>query len=92
MTHGARPTDFPAAHRPPNVTGMAPIPTPASEPQDSPDSYVGLAAEDAERRARARGWSTVRSLPPGTFITMEYLAGRLNFEVADGAVTRCWKG
>lgn len=34
----------------------------------------------------------MRSLPPGAIITMEYLVGRLNFEVADGAVVRCWKG
>ncbi|MEV7193218.1 I78 family peptidase inhibitor [Streptomyces sp. NPDC093510] len=71
---------------------MAPIPTPPTEPQDSPDSYVGLAADGAERQARERGWSTVRSLQPGTIITMEYLAGRLNFEVEEGTVTRCWKG
>ncbi|KUF13460.1 MULTISPECIES: I78 family peptidase inhibitor [Streptomyces] len=71
---------------------MAPLPTPPAEPQDDPDSYVGLAADAAERRARERGWSPVRSLPPGTFITMEFLAGRLNFEVADGIVKRCWKG
>jgi hypothetical protein len=71
---------------------MAPIPTPPAEPEDSPDTYVGLAATSAERRARERGWSTVRSLPPGAIITMEYRVGRLNFEVADGTVTRCWKG
>lgn len=56
------------------------------------DAYVGLAAEGAERQARERGWSTVRSLPPGAIITMEYLAGRLNFEVKEGVVVRCWKG
>ncbi len=71
---------------------MAPIPTPPAEPQDSPDAYVGLAAEDAEQRARERGWSTVRVLPPGAIVTMEYLTGRLNFEVKDGAVARAWKG
>ncbi|MEU9184461.1 I78 family peptidase inhibitor [Streptomyces sp. NPDC048484] len=71
---------------------MAPIPTPPAEPADTPDTYVGLEADGAERQARARGWSTVRSLPPGAIITMEYLVGRLNFEVADGRVTRCWKG
>ncbi|MEU3739297.1 MULTISPECIES: I78 family peptidase inhibitor [unclassified Streptomyces] len=71
---------------------MAPIPTPPAEPQDSFDAYVGLAAEGAERQARERGWSTVRSLPPGAIITMEYLAGRLNFEVKEGVVIRCWKG
>jgi hypothetical protein len=71
---------------------MAPIPKPSAEPQDSPDSYVGLDADAAERRARERGWSTVRALPPGAIITMEYRVGRLNFEVRDGRVTRAWKG
>jgi hypothetical protein len=71
---------------------MAPIPTPPAEPQDSPDAYVGLEAAHAERLARQRGWPTVRSLPPGAIITMEYRAGRLNFEVRDGRVTRAWKG
>lgn len=71
---------------------MAPIPTPPREPDDSPDSYVGLEARGAERRARERGWSAVRSLPPGAIITMEYRVGRLNFEVRDGRVSRCWKG
>jgi hypothetical protein len=71
---------------------MAPIPTPPAEPHDSPEAYVGLEARHAERLAGERGWSTVRSLPPGTVITMEYRAGRLNFEVKDGTVTRCWKG
>lgn len=80
------------AARPPNVAVMAPIPTPPAEPQDTLDTYVGLDAPGAERRARERGWSTVRSLPPGAIITMEYRAGRLNFEVSDGTVTRCWKG
>ncbi|MGW1957352.1 I78 family peptidase inhibitor [Streptomyces sp. NPDC001920] len=71
---------------------MAPIPNPPAEPQDSPDSYVGLDADRAERRARERGWSTVRSLPPGAIITMEYRSGRLNFEVEDGHVAKAWKG
>ncbi|MBZ6194506.1 proteinase inhibitor I78 [Streptomyces olivaceus] len=71
---------------------MAPIPTPPAEPQDSPDGYVGLDSETAERLARERGWSTVRSLAPGTVITMEYSVGRLNFEVKDGRVARSWKG
>lgn len=71
---------------------MAPIPTPPAEPQDSPDAYVGLDSETAERLARERGWSTMRSLAPGTVITMEYRVGRLNFEVEDGRVTRAWKG
>ncbi|WP_186779441.1 I78 family peptidase inhibitor [Streptomyces salinarius] len=71
---------------------MAPIPTPPAEPQDSPDTYVGLDSGAAERLARERGWSTVRSLAPGTVITMEYRVGRLNFEVEDGRVSRAWKG
>ncbi|MFJ9906093.1 I78 family peptidase inhibitor [Streptomyces sp. NPDC101152] len=71
---------------------MAPIPTPQAEPQDSPDAYVGLDQAGAERLARERGWSTVRSLPPGAIITMEYRTGRLNFEVKDGLVVRSWKG
>ncbi|MET4661409.1 MULTISPECIES: I78 family peptidase inhibitor [Streptomyces] len=71
---------------------MAPIPTPPAEPHDSPDTYVGLAADRAEHLARERGWPTVRALPPGAIITMEYRAGRLNFEVKDGLVARAWKG
>jgi len=71
---------------------MAPIPTPDDEPDDNPETYVGLDADGAERLARERGWSTVRSLPPGTIITMEYRSGRLNFEVKDGRVARAWKG
>ncbi|MEU4036302.1 I78 family peptidase inhibitor [Streptomyces collinus] len=71
---------------------MASNPTPPAEPQDSPDAYVGLDAQGAERLARQRGWSTVRSLPPGAIITMEYRVGRLNFEVRDGRVARAWKG
>ncbi len=75
-----------------SVAGMAPIPTPPAEPQDNPNTYVGLDAAEAERLARERGWSTVRSLPPGAIITMEYREGRLNFEVKDGTVARAWKG
>ncbi|MGV9321900.1 I78 family peptidase inhibitor [Streptomyces sp. NPDC003660] len=71
---------------------MAQIPAPPPEPQETLDSYVGLAAEDADRRARDRGWQTVRALPPGAIITMEYRTGRLNFEVKDGRVARVWKG
>ncbi|MGX1549073.1 I78 family peptidase inhibitor [Streptomyces adustus] len=71
---------------------MSPIPTPPAEPQDSPDAYVGLEAGRAERLARERGWTAVRSLPPGTVVTMEYRVGRLNFEVRDGRVARAWKG
>jgi hypothetical protein len=57
-----------------------------------PEDYVGLAREQAERLARDHGWSEVRSLPPGSIITMEYLEGRINFEVKEGTVTRCWVG
>ncbi|MEU0674077.1 I78 family peptidase inhibitor [Streptomyces sp. NPDC006172] len=71
---------------------MAANPAPAGEPQDSPDGYVGLDAQSAERLARERGWTTVRSLAPGTVITMEYRVGRLNLEVSDGLVNRAWKG
>ncbi|WP_069773214.1 I78 family peptidase inhibitor [Streptomyces sp. LUP30] len=71
---------------------MAPNTTPPTEPQDSPDGYVGLETAQAERLARERGWSTVRSLAPGTIVTMEYRFGRLNLEVRDGRVTRAWKG
>lgn len=70
---------------------MAPNPR-TEEPQDNPDTYVGLDSARAERLARGRGWTVVRSLPPGAIITMEYRSGRLNFEVTDGTVTRCWKG
>ncbi|MEU3504011.1 proteinase inhibitor I78 [Streptomyces hundungensis] len=55
---------------------MAPVPSHSAHPDDAPESYVGLDAEDAGRLARSRGWTTVRSLPPGSIITMEYLAGR----------------
>ena len=71
---------------------MASSPFFAQSPQDDPEAYVGLTAEDAEQRARERGWTTVRTLPPGAVITMEYRVGRLNLEVADGTVRRCWKG
>lgn len=53
---------------------------------------MGLTADVAERRARDRGWSTVRRLPPDAIITMEFMAGRLNLAVRDGEVVRCWKG
>lgn len=71
---------------------MAPVPNLPNEPEDDLDSYVGLARQDAEERARERGWTTVRALPPGAIITMEYLVGRLNFEVKDGLVHRSWRG
>lgn len=71
---------------------MAPTPTSPDRPDDDTEAYVGLSAESGERRARERGWTTVRSLPPGSIITMEYVAGRLNFEVDDETVVRCWLG
>ncbi|MEF9882074.1 I78 family peptidase inhibitor [Streptomyces sp. P9-A4] len=71
---------------------MAPTSRTPQPPRDAPESYVGLDAEGAEQLARTRGWSAVRSLPPGSIITMEYLHGRLNFEVEGGTVTRCWAG
>ena len=83
---------FRAPVRAPNVAVMAPEPNLPNEPQDDTEAYIGLAQQDAEERARTRGWTTVRSLPPGAIITMEYLVGRLNFEVKDGVVHRTWQG
>lgn len=72
---------------------MAGTPHPAPSPRDDLAAYVGRVASDAESRARARGWATVRSLPPGAVITLEYQAGRINFTVQrDGRVSRCWAG
>jgi len=71
---------------------MDPLSNRPVQPDDTPGAYVGLAAGAAERRARDRGWTTVRSLPPGTVITMEFRSGRINFEVVDSVVTRCWLG
>lgn len=76
----------------PTVADMAPIPTPPAEPDDNPETYVGLEASGAERLARDRGWTDVRKLPPDAIITMEYRSGRLNFEVDGDTVTRSWKG
>jgi len=71
---------------------MAPESPSQDTPPDDPDRYVGLAAEEAERRAYDSGWTTVRTLAPDAIITMEYLTGRLNLAVENGAVVRCWKG
>ncbi|OPF72330.1 proteinase inhibitor I78 [Streptomyces antioxidans] len=71
---------------------MGSVPNLPAEPDDDLDSYVGLDAGIAEERARTRGWSTVRTLPPGAIITMEYLRGRIDFEVDGGTVKRCWRG
>jgi len=63
-------------------------------PHDDPDAYLGLGQEAAEGRARERGWTTVRVLPPGAVVTLEYQAGRLNFLVDQehDRVTECWLG
>jgi hypothetical protein len=74
------------------VTFMAPDFADPNSPQDDPERYVGLAAADAERTARERGWPTVRTLAPDAVITMEFLSGRLNLAVRDGTVVRSWKG
>jgi hypothetical protein len=73
---------------------MASIRAPGQQHPEDDDiqAYVGLAQEDAEQRARGWGWSKVRAVPPGAIITMEYVAGRLNFTVEGGVVTRCWPG
>ncbi len=61
-------------------------------PRDDTDGYLGLSADAAEQRARKRGWSMVRVVPPDAVITMEYRAGRLNLAVRDDRVVRCWQG
>jgi hypothetical protein len=73
---------------------MASTPEPGQRQpsDDDAQAYVGLAREEAEQRARARGWSEVRAVPPGAVITMEYVAGRLNFTVEGDVVTRAWIG
>jgi hypothetical protein len=72
---------------------MASPPRPGQRPQDDdPQSYLGLAEQEAEQRARTRGWQTVRTLPPGGIVTMEYREGRLNFTVEGGRVIRSWQG
>jgi hypothetical protein len=65
---------------------------PGDNPHDDLDAYLGLEQEAAERRARERGWTTVRRLPHDAVVTMEYVAGRLNFTVEDGRVRRSWLG
>lgn len=65
---------------------------PGENPHDDLDAYVGLEREAAEQRAREHGWTTVRSLPHDAVVTMEYVAGRLNFSVKDGHVQRSWFG
>lgn len=74
------------------VADMADQPTQPIHQTDDPEAYVGLSGKEAEETARSRGWATIRSLPPGAMITMEYLEGRLNFTVEDEVVVRCWHG
>ncbi|MFC5186077.1 I78 family peptidase inhibitor [Actinomadura harenae] len=62
------------------------------ERDESLDAYVGLPADQAERRARDLGWTSVRRLGPHTVVTMEYRQGRINFTVEGGRVTKCWSG
>lgn len=71
---------------------MMSSPHPAAQPDDNLDDYLGLPAGEAETRAGRRGWRIVRSLPPDAVITMEFVAGRLNFTVRDGRVSRAWPG
>jgi hypothetical protein len=65
---------------------------PGENPRDDLDAYVGLTQEEAERRAREHGWTTVRSLPLDAVVTLEYVVGRLNLGVDGGKVRRCWLG
>jgi len=72
---------------------MAPLPNPPGDnPRDDLDAYLGLTRTEAEERAREHGWTTVRSLPPGAVVTMEFVLGRLNFTVDGDRVRRCWLG
>ena len=72
---------------------MAPLSNPPDgNPRDDLDAYLGQTEAEAEEQARARGWTTVRSLPPGAVVTMEYVRGRLNFTVDEDRVRRCWQG
>lgn len=82
----------PSPHPQDQDPGEPQQPFPAPNPLDDLDAYSGLPLEEAEQRAYDRGWRTVRSLPPDAVVTMEYVAGRLNFTVSDGRVRRCWMG
>ncbi|WP_377272383.1 I78 family peptidase inhibitor [Peterkaempfera sp. SMS 1(5)a] len=68
---------------------MSDIPEP---PQDDPESYLGLAVEQAEAVARTRGWTAVRVVAPDALVTLEYRVGRINFAADGGRVVRCWTG
>ncbi|MFF2042145.1 I78 family peptidase inhibitor [Kitasatospora sp. NPDC048239] len=56
------------------------------------EGYAGLRVERAEELARRHGWASVRVLPPGAAMTMDYREGRLNLAVRDGVVQRSWEG
>lgn len=50
--------------------------------------YVGQPAEALPPRA-----GPVRMIPPGSAVTMDYFAGRLNVDLdEDGTITRLWCG
>lgn len=83
---------YPGAGAGRTVALMDDTSTPMNPADDDSDAYVGLGAAEAEQRARQHGWGTVRCLPPDAIITMEYVAGRINFAVKDDEVVRCWRG
>ncbi|MET8703912.1 I78 family peptidase inhibitor [Kitasatospora purpeofusca] len=56
------------------------------------EGYAGLRVERAEELARRHGWASVRVLPQGAAMTMDYREGRLNLAVRDGLVVRSWEG
>lgn len=89
-----RPEDRPETPRPagPPPSGTPAQPFPGGIPDDDLDSYVGLPQREAEHRAYERGWRPVRSLPRDAVVTMEFVAGRLNFTLDGGRVVRCWTG
>ncbi|GAA2908186.1 hypothetical protein GCM10020221_00350 [Streptomyces thioluteus] len=75
------------------VAAMVPLPNLPTDPRPTTPTSTWV--------------STPRARPPGpagpglddrpraaadTVITLEYVIGRLNLEVADGLVRRCWKG
>ncbi|WP_395293339.1 I78 family peptidase inhibitor [Kitasatospora hibisci] len=56
------------------------------------EGYAGLRVERAQELARSHGWASVRVLPPGASMTMDFREGRLNLAVRDGVVERSWEG
>ncbi|NYI05518.1 hypothetical protein [Allostreptomyces psammosilenae] len=92
---GTQPDDT----RPDGTRPEAPRPDPVARrlaattpPADDLESYVGLEAPAARERARQRGWRTVREVPEGGAMTLDYRPARLNLTLRDGRVTRCWNG